>query len=70
MIAFCLDGSTDGGASLRHAQRMRECCALLGNGGIAADDLHKWADVMDCSYRDQPLATLNAEPRGLTTEQT
>lgn len=43
------DNRTDGGAAMRHSDRLHECCALLGNGGIAPDDLHKWADVMDLS---------------------
>lgn len=51
-----LDNSTDGGASLRHLDRMAECCGLLSNGGIAPDDLHKWADVLDLALAKVPAA--------------
>lgn len=49
-----LDSSTDGGASMRHVDRLAECCALLGTTGIAPDDLHKWSDVLSLNFAGVP----------------
>lgn len=54
------DSSTDSGDSLRHAERLQECCNLLGTSGIAPDDLHKWSDVLDQRLQSaNPLSTLS-----------
>lgn len=48
------DNSTDGGAGLRHMDRLQECCALLSGPGIAPADLHKWSDVLDTRLHGKP----------------
>jgi len=62
MSVLRFDSSTDGGASVRNAERLQDCCAQLGGGGIAPDDLHKWADVLDLSISQIGASALKRQP--------